>query len=124
MNWQHWWLAARPRTLTASIVPIAVGLALAPPRSVGDAGIAAATVLAALLIQIGVNFANDCFDAEAGIDTEQRLGPVRAVQAGLITPAAMRRAFVGVLAAATLAGIPLVMRGGLPILLTGVASLV
>jgi 1,4-dihydroxy-2-naphthoate octaprenyltransferase len=46
------------------------------------------------------------------------------VQAGLISPAAMRRAFVGVLVAATLAGIPLVVRGGVPILLTGAASLV
>ncbi len=123
-RWKHWWLAARPRTLTASIVPIVVGLALAPPRSAGDAWIAAATVLSALAIQVGVNFANDCFDAEAGIDTDARLGPTRAVQAGLISPAEMRRAFVVVLAFAALLGIPLVVRGGMPILVTGVASMV
>lgn len=120
----RWWLAARPRTLTASGVPILVGLALAPPRSPADAGIAAATVLSALFLQVGVNFANDCFDAEAGIDTEARLGPTRAVQAGLVTAAGMRRAFVLVLAAAALAGIPLVLRGGLPILLVGLVSMV
>src|SRR5689334_19790189 len=84
-RWKCWWLAARPRTLTASVVPILVGLALAPPRSGADLGIALCTVLSALCIQIAVNFANDCFDAEAGIDTEARLGPTRAVQAGLVS---------------------------------------
>ena len=120
---QSWWLAARPRTLTASLVPIVVGLALAPPRSAADAAIAACTVLSALCIQVGVNFANDCFDAEAGIDTHERLGPTRAVQAGLVTPAGMKRAFVAVLAVAVLFGLPLVWRGGVPILATGLVSM-
>ena len=122
-SWKHWWLAARPRTLTASVVPVVVGLSLAPPRDAADAAIAIATIASALLIQVGVNFANDCFDAEAGIDTGERLGPTRAVQAGLITASAMRRAFVVVIAAAVLLGIPLVVRGGVPILATGVLSI-
>lgn len=122
-RWKHWWLAARPRTLTASLVPIVVGLSIAPPRDAADAGIAAATVLAALAIQVGVNFANDCYDAEAGIDTAERLGPTRAVQAGLVTAAQMRRAFVLVLAAAAAFGVPLVLRGGLPILAVGLVSM-
>lgn len=119
-----WLLAARPRTLTASLVPILVGLALAPPRGAADAAIALCTVLSALAIQVGVNFANDCFDAEAGIDTHERLGPTRAVQAGLVTPAQMKRAFVAVLGVAVAFGLPLVWRGGLPILATGVVSMV
>jgi 1,4-dihydroxy-2-naphthoate octaprenyltransferase len=123
-RWRHWWLAARPRTLTASVVPVAVALSLAPPRTAADAMIAAATLAAAVLIQVAVNFANDCFDAEAGIDTEARLGPVRAVQAGLISASAMKRAFVIVLALAVALGIPLVLRGGLAILAVGVASIV
>jgi len=122
-RWKHWWLAARPRTLTASLVPIVVGLSIAPPRSAADAGIAAATVLAALAIQVGVNFANDCYDAEAGIDTAERLGPTRAVQAGLVTAAGMRRAFALVLTVAVAFGIPLVLRGGLPILAVGLVSM-
>jgi 1,4-dihydroxy-2-naphthoate octaprenyltransferase len=122
--WQVWWLAARPRTLTASLVPILVGLSLAPPRNVADAAVAAATVLSALAIQVSVNFANDCFDAEAGIDTEKRLGPTRAVQAGLVSPATMKRAFVLALGAAVLFGLPLVWRGGLPILAVGLVSMV
>ncbi len=122
-RWKCWWLAARPRTLTASVVPILVGLALAPPRNAADSAIAVATIAAALCIQVGVNFANDCFDAEAGIDTADRLGPMRAVQAGLVSAAAMRRAFVLVLAMAACFGIPLVIRGGLPILAVGLVSM-
>ncbi len=123
-RWKHWWLAARPKTLTASFVPIVVGLAIAPPRSAADAGIALATILSALAIQVGVNFANDCFDAEAGIDTHERLGPMRAVQAGLVTASQMRRAFALTLAVAIAFGLPLVWRGGLPILAVGLVSMV
>jgi 1,4-dihydroxy-2-naphthoate octaprenyltransferase len=120
---ETWWLAARPRTLTASLVPILVGLSIAPPRTLADAGVALATIASALCIQVGVNFANDCFDAEAGIDTAERLGPVRAVQAGLVTAAEMKRAFVLVLALAALFALPLVVRGGLPILAVGLVSM-
>jgi len=123
-RWKCWWLAARPRTLTASLVPIVVGLSIAPPRSAVDVAIAVVTVLAALSIQVGVNFANDCFDAEAGIDTAERLGPVRAVQAGLVSPAEMKRAFLMTLVAAVAFGIPLVWRGGPVILAVGVVSMI
>jgi 1,4-dihydroxy-2-naphthoate octaprenyltransferase len=122
-RWKCWWLAARPRTLTASLVPIVVGLSIAPPLTLADAGIALATILSALCIQVGVNFANDCFDAEAGIDTAERLGPVRAVQAGLVSARDMKRAFVLVLALAALFAVPLIARGGLPILAVGLVSM-
>jgi len=122
-RWKIWWLAARPQTLTASLVPILVGLSIAPPRDAAGVAIAAATVAAALCIQLAVNFANDCCDAEAGIDTGARLGPLRAVQAGLVRPDAMRRAFVAMLLAAAAFGAPLVVAGGTPILAVGLASL-
>ncbi len=122
-SWESWWLAARPRTLTASLVPILVGLSIAPPRSLADFGIALATIASALCIQVGVNFANDCFDAEAGIDTAERLGPVRAVQAGLVSAADMKRAFVFVLVLAALFAVPLILRGGWPILTIGLLSM-
>jgi 1,4-dihydroxy-2-naphthoate octaprenyltransferase len=122
-RWKCWWLAMRPRTLTASLVPVVVGLSLAPPADGERAMIATATLLSALLLQVAVNFANDCFDAEAGIDTEARLGPMRAVQSGWITPQEMRRAFVAVLGLAAAFGIPLVLRGGVPILAVGLVSM-
>ena len=80
-----WILAARPATLTAAFAPVAVGTACA--WRVGgfrwDAALAA--LLGAFLIQIATNFANDMFDFEKGADTEERLGPTRTAQAGLLS---------------------------------------
>ena len=73
-----WWLAARPRTLTVSLVPVAVGTAVAArlgPLVVGYAVAAAAT---ALLLQLATNWINDYADFERGADGADRLGPPRA----------------------------------------------
>jgi 1,4-dihydroxy-2-naphthoate octaprenyltransferase len=121
---ERWWLCARPRTLTASVVPVVVALAIAPPRSLADVCIALCTLLGALLLQVAVNFANDAYDAERGVDTAERLGPPRAVQSGLLTSAQVKRGFFVVLAGAALCGVPLLVRGGVPILLVGLASMV
>ncbi len=119
-----WLLAARPRTLGASLAPVAVGLAFAGKAGPLDAGIAVLTATAAVLLQIAANLANDYYDALAGVDGAGRLGPVRVTQAGLVTPQAMRRAVLVVLAAATLAGLVLVRSGGVVVLAAGLASIV
>jgi 1,4-dihydroxy-2-naphthoate polyprenyltransferase len=118
-----WWDAARPRTLPAAIVPVVVGLALAARTHAIDVRIAALTLLAAVLIQIGTNLANDYYDFVAGADTSERLGPTRITQAGLAAPDAVWRAAMLVLLAAALAGAGLVAAGGWPIALVGIASL-
>ena len=81
-------------------------------------------LLSALLIQVGTNFANDYSDFVQGTDTEKRIGPLRVTQAGLVTPEAMRRATGGVFAAAFVSGLYLVWRGGWPIFLIGVLSII
>lgn len=90
-----WILAARPKTLFAGACPVAIGISLAylDSRSV-DWTLAIATLLGALAIQIGTNFCNDYFDFFQGADTEERKGPTRAVQAGLISPNGMLTATV------------------------------
>lgn len=120
----RWILAARPATLTAALVPVAVGSACA--HAVGEfrALPALAALFGAIWIQIGTNFANDVFDAEKGADTDARIGPPRAVASGLISAAAMRRGMVLAFALATLAGIYLIWVAGWPILAIGVASVV
>ncbi len=82
------------------------------------------TLLAALLIQIGTNLANDYFDFVAGADTAARLGPLRVTQAGLVEPSTVRNAALGVLGLAALIGCYLVSVGGWPILSIGIVSLV
>jgi len=118
-----WWLALRPKTLGAAIAPVLVGTAMAFADGKGHALAALAALLGALLIQIGTNFANDYFDFVKGADTEERLGPVRATQAGLVTPEAMRRAYELTFGLAFLLGLYLVTRGGWPIVIIGLCSI-
>ncbi len=121
---QAWILATRPPTLTAALVPVAVGTAVALADGAARAMPALAALVGALLIQIGTNFANDLFDFEKGADTEERIGPTRAVQSGLISPQAMRRATLLTFAAAMLVGLYLISIAGWPILVVGILSIV
>lgn len=118
-----WLAAARPKTLPAACAPVALGTAIAFHDNALHAPAAACALLGALLIQIGTNYANDYFDYLKGADTADRKGPLRATQAGLVAPAAMRRAFVLVFLAALGPGAYLVWRGGWPFVAIGVVSI-
>ena len=118
-----WIAAARLRTLPAAVVPVAVGTACAAASGGMALGPALAALGGALAIQIGANFANDVFDAERGADGPDRVGPLRAVSAGLITAAAMKRAMVAAFGVATLLGLYLVAVAGWPVVAIGVASI-
>jgi 1,4-dihydroxy-2-naphthoate octaprenyltransferase len=85
---------------------------------------ALAALAVALLLQIGVNLANDYFDFKKGIDTADRLGPVRVTQSGLISPGRVRSAMIIILAMTLLPGIYLAARGGWPVVIIGCASIV
>lgn len=115
-------MAIRPKTLGAAIAPVLMGVALAWGGGVFYLPAALFCGLGALLIQIGTNLANDYFDFLKGADNEKRLGPVRVTQAGLVTPATMKWAFISVFGLAVLAGLPLMLRGGWPIVVIGVLS--
>jgi 1,4-dihydroxy-2-naphthoate polyprenyltransferase len=118
-----WVLAARPKTLSAASVPVLVGSACAFALDAFRLGPALAALGGALLLQIGANFANDVYDYEKGADTAERLGPTRAVQAGLITPAAMKRGMYTVFVLALLLGAYLTGVAGPIILGIGVVSI-
>lgn len=119
-----WIQAARPKTLAAGITPVLIGTAMAVDAGVFHAAAAIAALLGSLLIQIGTNFANDYFDFVKGTDTEERVGPQRATQAGLVSPATMRFATLIVFALALLPGAYLIYRGGAPILAIGIVSII
>ncbi len=76
-----------------------------------------------MLLQIGANFANDVFDFEKGADTAERLGPTRAVQAGLLSARSMRRGMLLVFGLALAIGLYLTYVAGPVILLIGCASI-
>jgi len=118
-----WVLAARPKTLTAAAAPVVAGTGLAALHGAAAALPALAALVGALLIQIATNLANDYYDHVRGGDTPERVGPLRVTQAGVLEPAAVKRAMIAVLAAALLVGVYLVWVGGWPIAILGLASL-
>ncbi|HWA75005.1 MAG TPA: 1,4-dihydroxy-2-naphthoate polyprenyltransferase [Polyangiaceae bacterium] len=118
-----WVLAARPATLTAAVAPVLVGSACAFDAGVFRAGPALGALLGAMLLQIGANFANDVFDYEKGADTAERLGPVRAVQAGLLSAGAVRRGMLVVFGLSLLVGVYLILQAGPAILAVGLLSI-
>jgi 1,4-dihydroxy-2-naphthoate octaprenyltransferase len=118
-----WLLAARPKTLTAAAVPVAVGTAAAARAGHFVPLTAAAALLGALFIQIGTNLTNDYFDFKKGADTGDRLGPTRVTQQGLIKPGVVLGAALGCFALAMLCGVHLIMVGGWPILVVGLVSI-
>jgi 1,4-dihydroxy-2-naphthoate polyprenyltransferase len=118
-----WLLASRPATLTAALAPVLVGTAVAHASSGMRLGPALVALFCAFMIQIATNFANDVFDHEKGADTHERLGPTRAVQAGLLTPAQVRRGLAVTIALAMLVGLYLVYIAGLPVLIIGILSI-
>jgi 1,4-dihydroxy-2-naphthoate octaprenyltransferase len=122
-SWRHWAEAARPKTLPAAVIPVMVGTALAAAHRSADFGKATICLLFALLVQIGTNFANDYFDFVKGADTAGRVGPRRAVAAGLIAPRTMLRATGLVLGVAFAVGLLLVREGGWILLPIGVGSI-
>jgi 1,4-dihydroxy-2-naphthoate octaprenyltransferase len=124
MSWARgWYHAARPATLPAAVVPVLVGTALAIADRRFDLPVALATLIASLLIQIGTNFANDYYDFRKGVDTEERLGPMRVTASGVFTPRQVLLAMMLTFALALLVGLYLVWVGGVPILLIGICSI-
>lgn len=118
-----WLIAIRPHTLWAAIAPVLVGTSLAIADGVWHAGIFIVTLVAALAIQIGVNFANDAADAAKGADTAARIGPRRAVSGGLLTPRQIWMGIGVVFGIATVGGLYLAYQAGPVVVVIGVLSL-
>lgn len=122
-KWKAWCLAARPKTLWAAAVPVFIGGALALDAGPFHSLSFLAALLGALFIQIGTNLANDLFDFLKAADNEDRLGPLRVTQSGMVTPGQMKVATAITFTMAVLAGIYLVYRGGTPIVVIGLVSI-
>ena len=101
-GWRLWLVGARPRTLPAAVVPVAVGTAVAVAEGEAVWWRAASALVVSLALQVGVNYANDYSDGIRGTD-EDRVGPLRLVGSKLVAPGAVKRAMLvsfGVAAAA------------------------
>jgi 1,4-dihydroxy-2-naphthoate octaprenyltransferase len=122
-NLTVWIMASRPKTLWAAVAPVIIGTSMAYGAGKGHLLAALLSCVAAIFIQIGTNFANDYFDYFRGADQKGRLGPTRVTQAGLVKPHTMKRAIIIVFSMAVIAGLFLIWRGGWPILVIGLLSI-
>lgn len=116
-----WLEAARPKTLPASLSPVLLACVLAWRDGVFQLVPALLCLGVALLAQIASNFANDYFDFKKGADTEERLGPERAVAQGWIAPKAMLRATFLTLGLSCLCGCMLLLYAGWELIPVGIA---
>ncbi|MEM9160155.1 MAG: 1,4-dihydroxy-2-naphthoate polyprenyltransferase [Verrucomicrobiota bacterium] len=121
---KDWIEAARPKTLAAAVVPIAVGAAEAYRFGIFNWWPVFVCLAFALLVQIGTNMANDYYDFVKGADGEDRLGPERLVSSGRIQPKAMFWVSIAVFAIAFLVGLNLVWYRGWELLAVGLISIV
>lgn len=118
-----WFLALRPKTLPASLAPVLLGSALAFADGYFHLAAFLLALVCALSLQLAVNFANDLFDAEKGVDTQQRLGPLRGLQLGWMQPEDLKKGLVLVLAIALVSGLMLAALVSWWLLVFGLASL-
>ena len=119
-----WVLAARPKTLTAALIPVAVACAMAWADGAFKLFPAAVCCVFAALMQIASNLINDLYDFLKGSDREDRLGPKRAAAQGWITPKAMRIGIAVTIVLACLCGCMLVCSTGLWLVVLGAACVV
>ncbi len=121
---QAWILAARPKTLPASIVPVLVGSVIAFHSGAFRPLAALMALLFALFAQIAANFVNDLADGRRGNDREEdRKGPQRMVASGQISPGGMLIGTIVALGLAALGGIGLIYYGGVRLILVGAVCL-
>lgn len=117
---------ARPRTLPAAVVPVAVGTACAVGQVPG--GLiwwrSVAAMVVALALQVATNYANDYSDGVRGTDADdKRVGPVRLVGQGLADPGAVKRAAMASFAVAGLFGAALAAAVGPELIVVGAAAI-
>jgi len=110
-----WVMAFRPKTLTAAVAPVLIGTSMAYGDGIAHIPTAFVCLLTALMMQIGTNLANDYYDFQHGADTEERIGPTRVTQAGLIKPWQVKLSFIIAFGLAAFFSWVLVQRGGWPL---------
>lgn len=136
---QAWFLAARPKTLTAAAVPVLIGIVLALrdnawfANHVSNLQTSSLTIqwipavlclLFAWVMQIDSNLVNDYFDFKHGNDDETRLGPKRACAEGWITLPAMKWGIIITTLLGCAIGLPLVIYGGWEMVIVGICCVI
>jgi 1,4-dihydroxy-2-naphthoate octaprenyltransferase len=118
----RWLLGARPRTLPAAVVPVALGAAAAVGEPSPVWWRALLALLVSLALQVGVNYANDYSDGVRGTD-EVRVGPTRLVAGGLATAKSVKMAAFAAFGVAAVAGLVLAIATSWWLIAVGAAAI-
>ena len=118
-----WLLAVRLPSLTAAVIPVLLGTAVAADETFRP-GLFVLALLGSMAFQAGTNLVNDYYDHLFGVDTALSLGPSGVIQRGLLSPRAVLIGGLACFAGGAAAGIAITVLTDWPVLLLGVASLV
>lgn len=116
-----WIGVMRPKTLTGAMAPVMLSLAAAYHDGHWQWMPALLCLGFALLMQMAANAVNDLVDGLKGRDGSNRLGPQRALSAGLVTARQLKCAIAILFFLAALCGLPLIYYGGPWMLVVGLA---
>jgi len=122
-SWDAWRVALRPKTLWIATIPVIVATCLAwSVARAFDPAIALIALAAAVLMQVVTNLQNDVGYTQRGAEGGRRIGLPRATANGWLSTREVRRAIVAAIVIAQLVALPLMIRGGWPIVLTSAFS--
>lgn len=123
-NLKLWVQGARIRTLPLAVAPVFLGSATAYSLDAYDAPLALLALAVSLLLQIGVNYANDYSDGIRGTD-EHRVGPLRLTGSGSAKPQSVKNAAFISFALAALTGLAIIVITGFWwLILVGLAAII
>lgn len=112
----------RPKTLSASFVPVLVGSFLYPSHF--QPVLMLSLLFTVICLQMGTNFINDALDFTKGADNKNRIGPMRMVQAGLLTTKQIYQLGLLLFATSLVTAIPFIEAGGSSFLILLLVSIV
>src|SRR5262245_13464625 len=122
-TWQVWWRLLRPFSLTASILPVLVGTAVAfASGTFHSIGLFISMLLGSVLIQIATNMFNEYYDYKHGLDTPQTVGIGGAIVRGLVPAGNVFKAATACYVIAAALGLYIVVRTSPVVLALGLAS--
>ena len=118
-----WYWASRPFTLTASVVPVLVGSALAFQEGLASLHLFILVLLGSVLVQVGTNLVDEYTDQARPEGGQKLLAPYKVIALGLLSSGAVRLGALVSFGMATAIGLYLVLVIGWPILAICLASL-
>ncbi|MBE2184212.1 MAG: 1,4-dihydroxy-2-naphthoate octaprenyltransferase [Anaerolineae bacterium] len=121
-KWQIWYRAARPRTLTATYVPLALAGVIALDQSVFDLPKFILSLIAAVLLQVSANLINEYYDFRRGAEDQKQAGQGMILKNALLSPREILTSAVITVVAGAAIGLFLLFHSGIWLLLIGLGG--